>query len=98
MRYTPLVDHLFNELGLSSPEIGNMTYNFAGYGKEDVKVEMKYDVLYITAENEEMGKREHKLLIPYHTDPDKIKVTLKNGLLKVVIPKNDKSLTQISVE
>ena len=75
-----------------------------GVAKDDVKVNMNYGILTISAERKQPGLQEHEQWIrneitygtiqrsvelPYSVDADKITASLENGILRVELPKHE---------
>ena len=57
--------------------------NFAGYSKEDMEANVDNGCLYITANNEEYGEKYYRCYIPRGYDENKVKLSLKDGMLKI---------------
>lgn len=57
--------------------------NFAGYSREDITASVEDGYLHVVASNEEFGKSFYKCLLPRNCDEGKIKLSLKNGILKI---------------
>ncbi len=78
------------------------TVELPGMNKEDIKVSVKDDVLTISGEKKqekrESGENYHRversygafkrmITLPSSVDPEKVKATYKDGVLKVTLPK-----------
>jgi HSP20 family protein len=57
-----------------------------GIGKDDIKIEVKDDVLTIAAEHGEKKYRK-EVLLPYPVPKDKMQIACNNGVLEIKCPK-----------
>ncbi|KAJ0267316.1 Alpha crystallin/Hsp20 domain-containing protein [Hirschfeldia incana] len=90
----PLVVATAGRLGWVVTEKGNALHvriDMPGLSREDVKLSLKQDTLVIKGENQEEGegrKYSSRIELPEEEyKADEIKVEMKNGVLKVVVPK-----------
>ncbi len=87
---------------------------FAGFDKDDIKLEFKDNELVVSGQREEnteeknekyhlrefrTGKFKRSFYLPDTADTDNVEAELKNGILNVVIPKREKAkVKEISIK
>lgn len=80
---------LSGRFDLQEDKDGNYFLEFAlpGYKQADVEVELKDNLLVVTAKNEARGERRSSVTVWADIDPDKVAAVLEDGLLRVTLPK-----------
>ena len=68
-----------------------------GFDKKEVKVSSKDNILQVSAVSGEK-KRSRSISLPSDSDTDHIKAKLKNGVLKIIVPKAKQHSHKITVE
>jgi HSP20 family molecular chaperone IbpA len=71
---------------LDAGDVYKMELELAGFGKEDVKIKVLDDILYVNAKNKDRSQK-FRLHLNNSVSDKHIDAELKNGLLKLTLPK-----------
>ncbi len=89
-----------------------ISLQIAGIDKEDIKIDFQDGKLTISGERKfekkEEGKKFHKIetqygsfhrsfVLPEHTNHEAIEATFNNGILNIVVPKDEKKVTKATI-
>jgi HSP20 family protein len=91
-----LIDTLFNDIHRITPnknsrikesgDVYTSEFELAGFSKKDITIRIADDIATVTAKNKEREKQ-FKLFLNNLVSEDHISAELKNGLLKITLPK-----------
>ena len=75
----------------------HFTVELPGFDRKEVKVSSKDNLLQVSAASGGK-KRSRSISLPSDSDPDNIKAKLKNGVLKIIVPKAKQQSHKITIE
>jgi len=71
---------------IDAGDVYKMELELAGFGKDDVKIKVLDDILYVNAKNDDRSQK-FRLRLNNSVSDKHIDAELKNGLLKLTLPK-----------
>ena len=92
---------LAKEFPVSSRETDSgfhITAELAGYGRDQIRLQVIGNQLHIIARNEEGEPSKRVITLPFLIAEKEIRATHRNGLLKITIPKKPIHKAQIDIE